>query len=157
MNEDVKLAFLVEDDPVYMEFVKNFLTGFGFMVVPFSDSKSCLNQLKLKPDLIVLDNYLLNGESGLNLLKNIRRIDGKVPVVMMSAQVEEDNLETALKLGILDYIKKDMGAIVKLRSWIDYIKETHQEQEKKKHARLKRIYFGLTAIVVMALLFWLIF
>ncbi len=156
MNDNIKLAFLVEDDPVYKEFVRSFLTGFGFLVVPFIDSRSCVEQLRLNPDLIVLDQRLSNGETGLNLLHQIRRKNRGVPVLMMSGHNDINVEMEAKNLDILDFIHKDSAAMVKLRSWVDHIRNMDMLKAKRKYVKSKLVLAGMIALSLFSI-GWLLF
>ncbi len=60
-----------------------------------------------RPDLILLD-WMLPGGSGIELLRRLRRDDGyaDIPVIMLTAITQEDNLIQGLDVGADDYMVK---------------------------------------------------
>src|SRR5437762_3557273 len=60
---------------------------------------------KLKPDLVIMDVRM--GElNGLETLRRLRQIDGKLPVIMMTAYGTTQTAIEAMKLGAYDYLLK---------------------------------------------------
>ncbi len=79
-----KLIFFVDDDKMMLNLMEyTFKCREGFDVRSFYSGEECLENLHLKPSLIVLDYYLGEGEStamtGLDTLKKITRTDQKYP------------------------------------------------------------------------------
>src|SRR5206468_6423784 len=57
------------------------------------------------PSLVVLESVLPDG-SGLDVCRNIRRGDSKVPILMVSAKGEEIDVVVGLEIGADDYVLK---------------------------------------------------
>lgn len=60
---------------------------------------------RLKPDLVLMD-IRLGGMGGMETLRRLRKIDGKVPVIMMTAYGTTQTAIEAMKLGAYDYLLK---------------------------------------------------
>src|SRR5947209_8212455 len=60
---------------------------------------------KVRPDLILMD-VRMGGISGLETLRRLREMDGKVPVIMMTAYGTTQTAIEAMKLGAYDYLLK---------------------------------------------------
>ncbi|WP_097459202.1 phosphate regulon transcriptional regulator PhoB [Mangrovitalea sediminis] len=60
-----------------------------------------------KPDLILLD-WMLPGTSGVELARRLKRDEhtAEIPIIMLTAKVEEDNKIQGLEVGADDYITK---------------------------------------------------
>lgn len=60
-----------------------------------------------KPDLILLD-WMLPGTSGIELARRLKREEptAEIPIIMLTAKVEEDNKIQGLEVGADDYITK---------------------------------------------------
>src|SRR5262245_55612509 len=60
---------------------------------------------KLKPDLVIMD-IRMGGIDGLETLRRLRRLDGRLPVIMMTAYGTTQAAIEAMKLGAYDYLLK---------------------------------------------------
>ncbi|MBI2203007.1 MAG: response regulator [Candidatus Rokubacteria bacterium] len=58
-----------------------------------------------RPDLVLLD-INMPGKNGLEVLKDIKRLDGRIPVIMVTANNEISAAEEALKGGAFAYLPK---------------------------------------------------
>lgn len=58
-----------------------------------------------RPDVVLLD-INMPGMNGLEVLKDIKRLDGRIPVIMVTANNEISAAEEALKGGAFAYLPK---------------------------------------------------
>lgn len=61
-----------------------------------------------QPDCVLLDVMLPNGETGLNVLREIQQIDSKVPVIMITGGGDSSTAIEAMQLGAYDYVNKPL-------------------------------------------------
>jgi two-component system, OmpR family, alkaline phosphatase synthesis response regulator PhoP len=100
-----KKILVVDDEPKIVEICKDYLQAAGFNVVTAGDGAQGLAQARLhKPDLVVLD-LMLPGIDGLDVCRALRR-ESNVPIVMLTARIEESDKLIGLELGADDYIAK---------------------------------------------------
>ncbi|MCZ8215550.1 MAG: response regulator [Cyclobacteriaceae bacterium] len=118
-----KLAFVVDDDLIYQQFMQGHMKNLGYAVRSFYNGQSCLDELHQKPDLIILDHQLDEEENGLEVLRKIKEVSPKVPVIYLSAQNDLATAVQALKFGSFDYIEKNTATYVRLRTTVDRIHE----------------------------------
>lgn len=107
-----KLIFVVDDDRIIQNLLEyTFNSRDGYDVMVFSSGEECLDNLKLKPDLIVLDHlFLNNGTSmmnGLDVLEEIRKQNKKVPVIILSSQPSPELIKDFYRKGATGYIRKE--------------------------------------------------
>ena len=96
---------IVEDDPSTLEIVELYLRRDGHKVVKSQDGMEGLRLAReAHPDLVVLD-LMLPGMDGMEVCRTLRD-ESDVPVVMLTARVEEDDRLAGLDLGADDYITK---------------------------------------------------
>ena len=99
---------IVEDDPNIRKLVRVNLVKHGYTVSEAEDSHQTIELFQSLPvDLVLLD-LLLPGLSGVDICKWIRaRSD--VPIIVLSARLEEDLKVAALDAGADDYVTKPFG------------------------------------------------
>jgi len=130
------LLFIVDDDALYVKALEHSIKDkMPFVKIKtFSTGEACLQQIKLKPDVVILD-YYLNSKvpyawNGLTILKQIKKISPKTKVIMLSVQ---DSLEVAVKCidnGSYDYISKTESAFVKINNVLMNIVEDIKTTDK---------------------------
>lgn len=100
-----KTILVVDDEPKISEICRDYLTAAGFEVITAADGvKGLALARKEHPDLIVLDGMLPQMD-GLDVMRELRR-DSSIPVIMLTARVEESDKLVGLELGADDYITK---------------------------------------------------
>ncbi len=96
---------VVDDDPDLLALVAFALTNAGYAVVKAPDAPEALRVFDAElPNLVILDINLPSG-SGFDVCKAIRA-RSEVPVMMLTARGEEEDLVRALELGADDYLTK---------------------------------------------------
>ncbi len=110
--ENVKLIYVVDDDPFILKLVESSLSGEGYRVEVFKYGEECLQALEKEvPDLIVLD-YLFTSPgrevmNGKEVFARIREKYPNMPVIMLSGQDSGGVVLELARLGMNDYIIKD--------------------------------------------------
>ena len=100
-----KKILVVDDEPQILKVLKAYLEKAGYNVVTASDGNAVLSIFRHeKPDFLILD-LNLPGMDGLDICKAIRR-DSNVPILMLTARVEETDRLIGLELGADDYVIK---------------------------------------------------
>ena len=95
----------VDDDLDLLGLVAYSLSQAGYLVVKASDGPGALSMFDAEaPDLVILD-INMPGASGFEVCTAIRA-RGDVPVMMLTARGEEQDLVKALDLGADDYLTK---------------------------------------------------
>ena len=96
---------IVEDDPHTVEVVRLYLRRDGHTVLTASDGKSGLRLFREeRPDLVVLD-LMLPGLDGLEVCRALRQ-ESDVPIVMLTARVDEEDRVGRAGIGADDYVAK---------------------------------------------------
>lgn len=101
-----KSVLIVEDDPDIVTLVALYLKQDGHKVMTASNGSQGLRLAReSKPDLIILD-LMLPRLDGMEICRVLRDEGSRVPIIMLTALVEEANLLQGLDLGADDYIPK---------------------------------------------------
>lgn len=105
MIDAQKKVLVVDDEPQIVNVLKAYLEKSGFGVITAADGISALNVFHSEtPDFIILD-LNLPGMDGLDVMRALRR-ESDVPVLMLTARVEETDKLIGLELGADDYVVK---------------------------------------------------
>ena len=105
----VERILVVDDEPRMINFIRMNLDLEGFNVYEAYDGKDALQKVReVIPDLVILDVMMpkLNGFETLALLRE----SSSVPVIMLTARGDEDDLVQGLELGADDYLPKTFSA-----------------------------------------------
>jgi two-component system response regulator BaeR len=96
---------VVEDEVKIAEILKDYLVGAGYRVSCLGHGDFVLPHVKQsRPSLILLD-IMIPGMNGLDVCRGIRQFSN-VPIIMITARVEEIDRLLGLELGADDYICK---------------------------------------------------
>lgn len=100
-----KKILIVDDEPQIVNVVKAYLERAGYQAVTAKDGPTAISVFQReKPDLLILD-LNLPGMDGLDVCKAVRR-ESEVPILMLTARVEEADRLIGLELGADDYVVK---------------------------------------------------
>ncbi|MSQ22427.1 MAG: response regulator transcription factor [Dehalococcoidia bacterium] len=98
-------VLIVEDDPNTVELVRLYLGRDGHKVLEASEGFEGLRLAREShPDLVILD-LMLPGLDGLEICRILRQ-ESDVPIIMLTARVEEEDRLAGLDLGADDYVTK---------------------------------------------------
>ena len=122
-----KHLLLVEDDPIILSNVSSALEEEGFDVTQASTLKKAREVVAdSRPvDLILLDVNLPDG-NGIEFCKEVRESNTTVPILMITAQTEEEQAVKGLSLGASDYVRKPFGLaelIARIRNFLGLRKQ----------------------------------
>ncbi len=102
----MKKVLLVEDEVHVVSFIKRGLSEKGYEVSVAFDGKAGLDMFRNGEfDLIVLD-IMLPEINGLDVCKEIRTFDSKIPILLLTALGTSENIVHGLNTGADDYLVK---------------------------------------------------
>ena len=100
-----KKILLIDDEPEILEICRDYLKASGYDVVTAGDGLQGLSSARReKPDLIVLD-LMMPEMDGLDFCRTLRR-ESNVPIIMLTARIEEMDKLIGLEIGADDYMTK---------------------------------------------------
>jgi DNA-binding response OmpR family regulator len=103
-----RTIMVVDDNPDIITIVKTILEGKGYQVLSASGGQELLNLLTdRKPDLIILD-IMMPEMDGLEVLGRLKAVaeTASVPVILLTAKVQYEDVLGGYKLGADYYITK---------------------------------------------------
>ncbi len=98
---------VVEDDLHMLDFLRTALTQHGFVPLPASDCERALRiHARTPADLAILDYKLPRETSGLELARQLRCQDARLPIIIITAYSTEDLAIEALREKVDEYFPK---------------------------------------------------
>ncbi|MEE4358273.1 MAG: response regulator [Desulfococcaceae bacterium] len=137
--EKAARILVVDDDPVHLQIVENFLIVQQYEVMAVSDGDTALEYLsrEKKPDLILLD-VVMPGKSGFEVCRQIREkySPGEMPVIMLTAKNQVSDLVKGFECGASDYLTKPVShreliSRVKTHVHLNFSDRALRESERK--------------------------
>lgn len=120
---------IVEDEPKIADLLQKYLQNANFQTDWLANGTEVSAWVKAhSPSLILLD-VMLPGKDGLSVCKDIRQFSG-IPIIMLTARVEEIDRLLGLELGADDYICKPFSP----REVVARVKAVLRRWESVTHA-----------------------
>lgn len=95
----------MDDDPIVRDVLSRYLERAGYEVLSVEDGERALDAVRAeRPHVVVLD-MMLPRMSGQNVLRQMR-LDGDIPVIVLSARSSESDRIDGLRGGADDYVVK---------------------------------------------------
>jgi len=96
---------IVEDEEKIASLLSDYLKADGFRTSTQSNGDRVIAQIKKDPSDLILLDIMLPGKNGMELCREIRQFSN-IPIIMITARVEEIDRLLGLELGADDYICK---------------------------------------------------
>ena len=146
------MIFIVEDNPVYNKLVVNYLNSKKFSrIESFLSGEECMKNISMKPDIIIQD-YLLEGMNGIEVLKATKKIHPQIEFIFLSGQDSVDVAINTMKHGAYDYIVKDQMALKKMADKITKIIAIQKLVKSNKRYEVGIALFFLTLALIVIFL-----
>lgn len=99
-------VLVVDDEPEACRALKEFLVLKGYEVQTAFDGDAALRKVKVFEPHIVLLDMNMPGMDGVEVLKEIRKIDIRIGIIMVTVVADHERARSALEMGAFDYITK---------------------------------------------------
>jgi DNA-binding NtrC family response regulator len=125
-------VLIVDDEMDFLEIMDAKITAWGYEVLKVSNGKQALEIIHNdKPDIAIID-YLMPEMDGVSLLKKIRQVDTKIPVIMFTAHPDVKVMKGTEGLNVRAFIPKlstYSSALSNLQSAINMIERELRQEE----------------------------
>jgi DNA-binding NtrC family response regulator len=131
MANSKRYLFLVDDEPIQNEMLKDYLNErFLYEVKVFDNGEDALQNMFLNPEIVVLDYHLSsqkpNAKNGVEILKTMKDEHPSVQVIVLSGQDKIDVAVDTMKYGAYDYVVKGESAFSRIENVINNASELHK-------------------------------
>ena len=112
MSTEKKKILIVDDEADTLELLHIILEHEGFSIWGATNGHEALEQVKKRPDLILLDVRMPGGLSGIDVCQRLKKDEEfkKIPIIIFSAMVLNHDIESGLKSGAVEYITKPFSS-----------------------------------------------
>jgi|SRR5579862_3945557 len=98
----------VDDDPVILRLLSGLLVGAGYEVVGCTSAREASAALEAGGfSLLITDLHMPDG-NGLDLTRNLRKHDERLPVILFSGSIAEETVRSAQDLGRVTCMSKPL-------------------------------------------------
>lgn len=115
--------FIVDDSKLQATDLKHFLQnrfGADINISTFNDGESCIEKIDNDTHIVILD-YTMEGKNGLEVLKEIKLINPKTEVIMLSGNEDMAVAIQTFRSGAKDYVIKGQGSWKKVTKLVQNI------------------------------------
>ncbi len=128
-----KTILIVDDDKTICDLLQQILAKKDINSFVAYNTTQALSMLEyIKFDLLLLD-YMLPNENGIDFLKKINKNYSSIPIIMLTATHNMDTKIDALELGAFDYITKPFNSVelfLRINKAIEVNKQIYNTEEK---------------------------
>ncbi len=146
-------VLIVDDETSILKSLSGILSDEGFETLTASNGYEALKILDLEsPDLVLLDIWM-PGMDGIDTLKEIKRIQPAIPVVMITGHGTIETAVNATKIGAFDFIEKPISidrVIVAINNALNF-RRLEEENLYLRKKNLDRLSFHGTSPAIQEL------
>jgi two-component system, sensor histidine kinase and response regulator len=146
-NKTISDILIVDDEPTNIYLLEGLLTHEGYSILTARNGSEAIDKLKNCNIEIVLLDIMMPEITGIDVLKYLMNTESlkDIPVIMVSAKAEAEDVEEALELGAVDYIKKPINEIELLARIKTVIRLKRKEDELKQLLKSKEDFINMVS------------
>jgi DNA-binding NtrC family response regulator len=162
MAEKKRLIFLVDDEPIQNEMLKDYLSErFLYDIRIFDNGEDALQNMNLEPEIMVLDYHLAGSKSGakngVEILKEVKDRYPATEVIMLSGQDKIEVAVDSIKYGAYDYVVKGETAFSRMENAMNNVSELHKMKVVNRAYKNTIIFLSIGIGLITLLSLYLMF
>ncbi|PJZ06479.1 two-component system response regulator BaeR [Pantoea rodasii] len=129
------LILIVEDEPKLAQLMIDYLQASNYRTHHIADGNEVLGYVQHSPPDLMLLDLMLPGRDGLTLCREIRRFS-ELPIIMVTARIEEIDRLLGLEIGADDYICKPFSpreVVARVKTILRRVKRSPEEAQLASH------------------------
>ena len=124
-----RTILIVEDEDILREIIKDYLLNEGYQVLEAVDGKDALTLFENHEVHLIILDIMLPKLDGWSVCRRIRKTSN-VPIMMLTARVDEDDTLLGFELGADDYVTKPYSPPVLLARAKRLIESRYREERQ---------------------------
>jgi two-component system, sensor histidine kinase and response regulator len=147
MNHKAARVLVVDDEPSNLFLLEGLLSEEGFSVLTALNGNDAITKAKAEiPDVILLD-IMMPKVTGIDVLEVLVKdpVTAKIPVIMVTAKVEAEDVEEALTKGAVEYIKKPINEVEMLARLRTILRLKKQEDNLRNLLKSKEDFIAMVS------------
>ena len=109
-----KRLMIIDDETSLLLFLQEYLEQYGLKVFTYEEIPDLENELKKKKPHAILLDIIMPHVSGIDILKEIKKIDQRIPVIMMTGYADETKRIESLRSGAYALLTKPFQSLEEL-------------------------------------------
>ncbi len=137
---------IVDDEPGIRKALSLLLKKEGYDIITESNGISALGVINSTPVDLVISDLKMAPLTGIELLKEIKKIDASIEVIMITAFGTIDSAVTAMKEGASDYITKPFNSdelVVRIRGSLEKRRLKKRLLQLEDELKSSSVFFGM--------------
>ncbi len=131
--DDRAILLIVEDDAGVAELQRLRLMDAGYEVCVVEDAAQALERIRAtRIDLLLLDQNLPGGVSGLDLYRQVRAAGLNLPAILVTAMTGDDIVLRSFREGVFDFIPKSHDYLDYLLPTVNRVLSNRRAQEERE-------------------------
>jgi two-component system OmpR family response regulator len=161
-NAPKRYLFLVDDEPIQNEMLKDYLNErFLYEVKVFDNGEEAMQNMHLNPEIVVLDYHLSSqnrdAKNGVEILKAMKDQYPNTQIIVLSGQDKIDVAVDTMKYGAYDYVVKGESAFSRIENVINNASELHKMRTINKGQRNTILMLStVIGLIIIASVYFLI-
>ena len=102
-------VLIIEDDPALLRGLSDNFRNAGYIIETATDGRTGLAQVLAAPPQLLLLDIMLPHLNGYDLCRRVRKAGLDLPILMLTAKGQEEEIVRGLELGADDYMTKPFG------------------------------------------------
>jgi two-component system, NtrC family, response regulator GlrR len=147
MRERKEKILVVDDDRNILKVIRMRLVSGGYYVTPVTGAEEALKLAEKEPFDLALIDLKLNGQDGIQLMKDIHHINPHIPVIILTAHGTIKSAVHAMKKGAYSYLTKPFDGHELLQQINNCLEKNRLSKEVKRLRELVEQTYGFDKII----------
>ena len=162
MADKKRVIFLVDDEPIQNEMLKDYLSErFLYDIRVFDSGEEAMQHMHLAPEIMVLDYHMSGNKpgakDGVEVLKDVKDRYPLTQVIMLSGQDKIEVAVDSIKYGAYDYVVKGETAFSRMENTMNNVSELHKMKVVNRAYKNTIIFLSIGIGLITMLSLYLMF